>query len=230
MKSLVKCLFLSFCFLTLFSCGRKETVQFSTNNFNLSLDNSGMVAKIENPMTEKNHLSGKKESPFLSLYDTTFIHPKGLIYDEESKILTLSYPNGSMARIQTEEKGDYLRFEVLSVEPRNNVTQVVWGPYVSSIVKIIGETVCVVQDDQFAFGLQSLEINTTEGPAPDGFIPNVIDPLPGQTLPDSLKNAVGTPGTWNVFKDGDIPSFVRQYRENALRKCADTTRKRLEHR
>ena len=87
-----------------------------------------------------------------------------------------------------------------------------WGPYITSIVKTIGETVCVVQDDSFAFGMQSLEINTEEGPAPKGFLADVIDPLPGQTLPDSLKDATGTPGTWNVFKDGDIPPFVRQYR------------------
>ncbi len=214
MRSLVNFLFLGL-FLSLFSCGNEKLVRFSAKGLHLGINSKGLVATIENPVTGKNHLSGEMESPFLSLYDSTFIHPEGLSYDDESKILMLSYPNGSEARIQAEEKGDYLRFEVISVEPRNNVTRVVWGPYVTSIVKTIGETVCVVQDDHFSFGMQSLEVNTTEGPAPDGFIPNVIDPLPGQTLPDSLKDAVGTPGTWNVFKDGDIPSFVRQYRGKA---------------
>lgn len=211
MKTPCKLLFFSL-LLSLFSCGEKPVVSFSTRDFRLDLNSAGMVTAIGELATGTNHLSENKESPFLSLMDTAMIHPNALSYDSVSKVLTLSYSSGIKARVKIEEKGDYLRFEVLSVEPRGKITQVVWGPYITSIVKTIGETVCVVQDDRFAFGMQSLEINTEEGPAPKGFIADVIDPLPGQTVPDSLKDAVGTPGRWNVFKDGDIPPFVRQYR------------------
>ncbi len=214
MKRLINLLFLVFVLL-LFSCGEKTYLRLSTGQFQLGLSSEGMVTSIEDLATGKNHLARREDSPFLSLFDTAIIHPVALSYDDTGKVLTLMYPTGSEARVKVEEKGDYLRFEVLSVEPRGSITQVIWGPYVTSIIKVIGETVCVVRDDHFAFGLQSLEINTTEGPAPEGFIPSVIDPLPGQVLPDSLKDAVGTPNLWDVFQDGDVPYFVRTYRGRA---------------
>lgn len=214
MKILFK-LFIAVLVFSLFSCSEKSVESLSTKYLRLDLNRAGMITSIEDLTTGKNHLSDNEKSPFLSLIDTAIIHPNALSYDLESKVLTLSYPSGSKARVKVEENDDYLRFEVLSVEPRGNITQVVWGPYITSIVKTIGETVCVVQDDSFAFGMQSLDINTVEGPAPKGFIANVIDPLPGQTLPDSLSDAIGTPGKWNVFKDGDIPAFVRLYRGRA---------------
>jgi hypothetical protein len=179
--------------ISLFSCGEKTYVSFSTGHFQLGLSSNGMVTSIEDLATGKNHLARREDSPFLSLFDTAIIHPVALEYDEPGKILILRYPTGSEARVQVGEKGDYLHFELLSVEPRGDITQVIWGPYVTSIIQTIGETICVVRDSHFAFGLQSLEPNTTEGPAPEGFLSGVIDPLPGQTLPDSLKDAVGTP-------------------------------------
>ena len=155
MKTLGKLFFLGL-LLTVFSCGEKSVVSFSTRHLRMDLNSAGMVTTIEELATGTNHLSENKESPFLSLMDTAIIHPNALSYDSVSKVLTLSYPSGSKARVQCQEKGDYLRFEVLSVEPRCNITKVVWGPYITSIVKTIGETVCVVQDDRFAFGMQSL--------------------------------------------------------------------------
>ncbi len=153
MKRLFNFLF-SILLILLFSCGEKTYVSFSTGNFQLGLSNKGMVTSIEDLATGKNHLARREDSPFLSLFDTAIIHPVALSYDDAGKVLNLMYPTGSEARVQVEEKGDYLRFEVLSVEPRGNITQVIWGPYVTSIIKTIGETWLgyMLTESEYRFG------------------------------------------------------------------------------
>ena len=130
MKTLCK-LFFSGLLLSLFSCGEKAVVSLPTKYLRLELNSAGKVMSIIDLKTGKNHLSDNEKSPFLSLFDTAIIHPNALSYDSENKVLTLSYPTGSKARVKVKENDDYLRFEVLSVEPRGNITQVVWGPYIT---------------------------------------------------------------------------------------------------
>jgi hypothetical protein len=76
----------------------------------------------------------------------------------------------------------------------------------------------VVRNKNFAFGLQSLNINTIEG-LPDGDDNSggggVIEPLPGQVLPDSLKDKIGQKVEVNVNITGDMPEYVRLYRGSA---------------
>lgn len=204
--------------LLLISCGTSPEAVWSTDHLEVAVDRSGHIVALTDLDSGRNELATGRSTPLLSLFDSDFIHPTGFSFDESTGVATLRYPNGSQARIQVSNRESYLRFEVLSVEPRAQVTKVVWGPYVTRITDIIGETVAVVQNDQFAFGIQSLEINTAEGPAPEGFLHQVIDPLPGQVLPDSLKDKVGTEGFWNVFVHGDIPPFARLYRGFAAAK------------
>ena len=111
--------------IAFFSCsGERKIVTLITKYFRLDLNTAGMITSIEDLATGKNHLSDNLESPLLSLMDSTIIHPNALSYDLESKVLTLSYPSGSKASVKVKENDDYLRFEVLSVEPRGNITPV----------------------------------------------------------------------------------------------------------
>src|SRR5690606_13775601 len=119
------------------------------------------------------------------------------------------------ATIRVQNKKQYLRLELLSLTPRNGTQVVVWGPYPTTIGDLIGETVGVVRDTAFAIGLQALNINTIEGIPDDGDNAgggSFIDPLPGQTLPDSLKDKIGQPVSTDVNRDGDMPEYVRMYR------------------
>ena len=202
--------------LLLFSCGEKPDFSFETDYVKLGVSNKGNIVSIAEKSSGKEYLPKGQLSPILSLYkDSVYTKPESAIYRADSQIVVLQYKGGITAKIRIQNKKNYLRFELLSLIPRSGTQAVVWGPYPTTIDELIGETVGVVRDSLFAVGLQSLNINTLEGIPDDGDNAgggSFIDPLPGQSLPDSLKTLIGNPISTDVNKDGDMPEYVRMYR------------------
>ena len=198
-----------------------ETIEFTTTYLKMSVDGTGGLSTLEDRASGVNYLPKEQPAPLLMLYrDSEAIAPKAMEFDRAHSLISLMYPNGSKATIKAETKGDYLRLELLSVEPRNGVGAVGWGPYPTTINKLIGDTICVVRDEHFAIGLQALNLFTIEGTPLENLSDNagggsVIDPLPGQTVPDFLKDRIGKPFDARVNKDGDQPACIRTYRGNA---------------
>ncbi|SDS33937.1 hypothetical protein SAMN05216490_0976 [Mucilaginibacter mallensis] len=203
-------------FFTLTS-GTIEKTAFETTYFKVGIDSKGFVNSFVDKKTSHEYFPSIKPVPLLSLYkDSTYILP--VSFQQNSKKAGeyfIKYQNGSLATIRIDSKGDYLRFELLSLEPRNGIQAVVWGPYPTIINEKIGETVCVVRDQKFAIGLQALNINTIEGVPDRDDSGGVIEPLPGQQLPDSLKDKIGQKVEVNVNVTGDMPEYVRLYRGSA---------------
>lgn len=203
---------------TFTSC-KKETVVFETTYLKVGIDSKGFITSFISKKTAIEYLPNGKSAPLLNLYkDSVYISPSVMEYRIPGKEIKLKYPNGSLAVISVGNKGDYLRFELLSLEPRNGVEAVAWGPFPTSIDEKIGETICVVRNQQFAIGLQALNINTIEGiPESDDDAGGggVIEPLPGQMVPDSLKDKIGQKVEVNVNVTGDMPDYVRLYRGSA---------------
>ena len=181
----------------LFAFSSADSISFSTGFLTLSIDRQGNIAGIKDKTNSKDYFPSGEKASLLSLYkDSVYIKPSSMDYNEGKNRITLRYPNGSVAVISALNKDPYLRFELISLSPRNGVQAVVWGPYPTTIRKSIGETICVVHDDHFAFGMQGLNINTIEG-LPEGndnsWGGSFIEPLPGQVLPPvvmSLKTFV----------------------------------------
>ena len=203
------------------SC-KNEQLVFETDSLKVSLDGNGNVASLESVATGIDYYPEKGKSPLLTLYenDTVVILPQSLSFDQKRSVLTLEYPNGSIAIVKFDNKGKYLRFELLSLEPRNNVSCVGWGPFATMLDKYIGESVCVVRDEEFAIGMQALEVNTVEGlPTENMFddsrVYSIVEPLPGQVLPDSMNSSIGKEVYVNVNVQGDMPEYVRMYRGTA---------------
>lgn len=197
----------------LLSCSREKVV-FETTHLKIGIDNKGLITSLKgiNNHTEY-HPKGQK-TPLLSLYkDSVYYLPETAQYDAEKQELRLGYANGSLAIISVVNKKDYLRMELISVEPRNGIEAVVWGPYPTTIDEKIGETVCVVRNSEFAIGMQGLNIKTIEGlPHADNSGGFVIEPLPGQQVSDSIRNLAGKKLSIDVNKEGDMPPYVRLYR------------------
>jgi len=196
-----------------------EVIKFSTNDLNFTMNNVGQITAIISKSTGKNYLPSNTVAPLISLYkDSVYATPETCTYNKSSGQLTLKFSGGQVAKVAVVQKNGYLRFRLESLEPRNGTEAVVWGPYPTIIQESIGETVCVVHDQDFAIGMQALDINTIEG-LPDGndnaFGGSFIDPLPGQVLPDSLKDKIGMPVEVNVNITGDMPAYVRMYRGTA---------------
>src|SRR5690348_14596967 len=192
-----------------------QIVVFKTQYFNIGLDGKGNIYSLKDSKTNTEYFPHEHTSPLLSLFkDSTYINPVSAVYNEGKHEIILQYSNASKGVIRVDNKKDYMRFELLSLEPRNGVQAVVWGPYGTTIRESIGETVCVVRDSSFAIGLQALNINTIEGIPGDGDDAgggSFIDPLPGQKVPDSLKGRIGERVEVNVNVTGDMPDYVRMY-------------------
>ena len=87
--------------------------------------------------------------------------------------------------LKVESKPTHVVFELVEVQPTNRVELVVWGPYPTTIGSIIGETVGVVRDDEFAVGIQALNAKTLGGyPASE----NDIEPDYGADDPGGYPN------------------------------------------
>ncbi|MDR3713638.1 MAG: hypothetical protein P4L51_12525 [Puia sp.] len=199
--------------------GKSGNIVLQTDYMRIELDGSGNMIHLFDKAGGADYMPDGHVSPLLSLYkDSVYSKPRSVSYLAGHKKLRLAYENGSVAIVSVGAKGGYLRFELLSVEPRQGVQAVVWGPYGTRIRQSIGETICVVHDEKFAVGMQALDINTIEG-LPEGNDNagggSFIDPLPGQKLPDSLKGSVGLEVPVNVNVTGDMPEYVRMYRGSA---------------
>ncbi|MGE7774996.1 hypothetical protein ACQKLP_09740 [Chitinophaga sp. NPDC101104] len=169
-----------------------QDIRLNTAHASLRISASGYITSIQDKKTKKEYHPKGTISPILALQQNKQqILPDGAKWLKAAGELQLHYPNGSVARLKAEQKGDYFRFRLLSLAPRNGVDNVVWGPYNTTISKYIGEIISVVRNDDFAIGMLGLDDNTTSGPAVDGgmsqgfYIIHSPDPVK-YPLPDSL--------------------------------------------
>ncbi|MRS65684.1 hypothetical protein [Larkinella terrae] len=148
-----------------FSAWRPPTsTTFATDYLRFSFDQSGNLYSLIDKATSREYVPRGETAPLLSLMqDSVVIKPLAMTYNAAKKRLILQYPNGYSATILAENKGSYLRFELLSLTPRNDIKLVVWGPYPTTISQQIGETVGVVHDGTFGIGIQALNVKTLGG-------------------------------------------------------------------
>ncbi|MDR2982300.1 MAG: hypothetical protein LBV12_08655 [Puniceicoccales bacterium] len=170
----------------------QESFRFQTRYLDLAIDKTGHIEKIHGKESQRDYCPTGMTSALLVLEkDKQSILPSSAVSAGKNRI-ALTYPNGSIATVKIEEKGDYLRLELVSLEPRNGVDNIVWGPYKTNISKTIGEIISVVRDDEYAVGIMALDDNTTSGPPCDGdmyqmcYIIHSPDPEK-YPLPDGLK-------------------------------------------
>ena len=139
-------------------------LKFSTNSFELSINSEGNITKLCDVKSGENYLFKDIASPFMSIrIDNTIIHPQILIFDQKDRIISLTYEKKIMARIKVEAKETHLTFELISVTNPENIELIIWGKYPTTLNKVIGETIGVVQGENYAFGIQALNPKTLGG-------------------------------------------------------------------
>jgi hypothetical protein len=90
--------------------------------------------------------------------------PTGMSSDKQGEEIKLLYErSGVEAMIKAEQKGTHVTFELISIAPREKVELIIWGPYPTTIKEIVGETVGVVRNSEFAIGIQALNLKTLGG-------------------------------------------------------------------
>lgn len=197
------------------SCGNSAKESFKTDYFELGLSPSGNIVTLKDRASGVNYAPQEAVSPLLQLHDgENFYAPTGMDYADSA--LTLTFANGSVATITVRPNKEYIKLKLTDLTNRESISSVIWGPYVTSITKYIGETVCVVRDDNYSVGMQALNINTVEGLPRyngDAYGGSFVDPLPGQEVPDEYKDKIGQEVPFvNVNVEGDMPECIRLWR------------------
>lgn len=158
------CLFLSiFLSAVLLSCSNEKTIiEFESDAFSIGIDSKGYLSQLIDKNTGKNYLSGDTIAPLLTCrIDSVMHYPVAASFEEDR--LIIKFDKGLEATIKAEEKPSHVNFELIAINDIKNVDLIVWGPYPTTIRKIIGETIGVARGEEFALGIQSLNPKTIGG-------------------------------------------------------------------
>lgn len=158
--------------LLLFNFTARAQCDVSTSYLKIHLNNKGFITSMKN-ITVKPALEfspGDKPSPLLCLYDSkkkVYYEPKNAAYNNAGKTITLSYPNGSVAKVSLVPHKKYFKLTLQSLSPRNGVDDIQWGPYQTNITNLFGEVIGVARDTSdvtnYAIGILALNDITTGG-------------------------------------------------------------------
>ena len=133
---------------------------YSTPEFRITVDQAGTVTSLFDIVHGKEYLAKGQASPFLSVLRSGKVEgPSGVTVAGD--MLTFQF-TASMTSIDVAVavKPTHVTFEIVRATPVDAIDGVAWGPYPTSISKIIGDVIGVVRDERFAIGLQALNPKT----------------------------------------------------------------------
>jgi hypothetical protein len=141
-------------------CPLMSQTKYSTSEFRLTIDQAGAVTSLFDVVHGKEYLVNTEPAPLLSVL-------RNGKPEKPSKAaatangLTLQFAESKVSvDLAVSVKSTHVSFEVIRATPIDAIDGVLWGPYPTSISKIVGDVIGVVRDGQFAIGLQSLNPKT----------------------------------------------------------------------
>ncbi|MBD3183871.1 hypothetical protein GF312_16420 [Candidatus Poribacteria bacterium] len=140
-----------------------STLYLSTNYFLIALNSAGCITSIYDNTRQVEYFFPEQNVYLLRIgINGEIQNPSSVSYVTDKKILEVTFGSSGSAYIQVGEKPSHITFELKSANV-DGADVVMWGPYPVIITNTIGETVGVVRNDDFAFGIQALNIQTTGG-------------------------------------------------------------------
>ena len=136
---------------------------YEAGELRLVLGADGQVHSLFDRTRKREHLPAGQSAPLLSLVvEGKERRPASLEADGDR--LTLSYGEGMRATVRVKERPAHITFTLEAVAGAAPA-QVTWGAFPTTIRQTIGATVGVVRDDEFALGIQALNVQTIAGAA-----------------------------------------------------------------
>lgn len=179
-------------------CGQaagEPLVLLHTASASFGIDAHGSLCLLSGNENGRSYLAADQPAPLLSLrIQGKLLPPQSAAWNADTKRLTLQY-NGNSAQVvlHIEPKLTHVVFEVVDIQSTNEIEMVLWGPYPTTIGNIVGETVGVVRDKEFAIGIQALNTKTLGGyPTQENDVEadyTADDPGDYPNLPPELKKA-----------------------------------------
>ena len=152
------------------SLASQAQVSFQTTSFRLSLDEKGAVTELTDIQNDVNYAA--PEPCFLVGIKTegSILDPVG--FKAQGEQVSYLFPGELRVDLEILNKGDYLRLEVVGVSHEERTDAILWGPIRTSIGETVGEFVGVVRNQDYAIGIQALNVKTTGGALIDdeGFV------------------------------------------------------------
>jgi hypothetical protein len=141
---------------------------FNTDCFELKINDRGRLTSLRDTVNNIQYLTDDIESVLLKVqkFDSDYTDPVSLKvdrFDFYKSELILEYPDSVSAKVEVVLKDGYLAFELISIEPENDIEFVKWGPYHTDIDEIVGTAVGVVRNENYGIGIQSLNMKTLGG-------------------------------------------------------------------
>jgi len=157
-------LFILFSILNI-SCSNPGTIkEFNTEYFRVTLSKKGEITGFLDNNSGVNYFPKDNPAPLMSIrIENKMLHPESAMIDEGAEIISLSYKDNVKAEIKFKSQRTHLTFELISITNFNRIDLIVWGPYPTTIKKIIGETIGVVRGEEYAIGIQALNPKTLGG-------------------------------------------------------------------
>ena len=151
--------------LLLVSCSQQnQLLEFESDTFKISINQQGLIKNFVDTNTGNDYLAKNISAPLLSIrIKQEMILPLSANLDEKNQIISLHFPDDINAKIKVDSIETHLTFELIDISDSENIELIVWGPYPTTIKKIIGETIGVVRCEKYAIGIQALNIKTLGG-------------------------------------------------------------------
>ena len=194
--------------MVLCACSSSDSWNFSTDYFKISVNNKGYITSMKNIAVSNgpDFAVADKPSPIMSLYNESakeYYYPVSASYSWLSSSLSVEFSNGSVAKISIKPKDKYIKMTLADLTNRENVDDVQWGSYQTSITNLFGDILGCARDTSatvnYAIGILALDDNTTgglsniEGDAgPNQYVIHNPDPKT-IVMPDSLKEGTELP-------------------------------------
>jgi len=141
------------------------SIKFSAGELDITVDQKGFIRSLESPLTGLDYLPLKTAAPLMQIrVNGTWFSPSKFTPASEANQYLLAFVNGYEAKINiaAPEGAAYVTFTLLEIK-LDSVDLVQWGPYPTTIGETIGETIGVVRNEEFAIGIQALNIKTLGG-------------------------------------------------------------------
>ena len=138
-------------------------VSLRTDYLRVDIDKAGSLESIYDLANNTEYLAKSQPAVLLTvrLLDFSYQNPTAVTFSENNHLLKFTYgQTGVTAKVRVSQKKTHIIFELVSIEPEQEVSRIIWGPYPTTIKQTIGETIGVVRNDSFAIGIQALNVKT----------------------------------------------------------------------
>ena len=162
MKKIITTLIVS---LFLLNINIKAQIYFNAGKLRVGINEHGSIVSLINTIDNKEYIYKDTIAPLISIKTAKGIeYPGTMIFNKKDSTIVLDYPHNKIGLLlKLSVKKTHLVIELINVDKPKLIEAVIWGPYPTTISKIVGEIIGVVRNDNFALGIQVLNVKTLGG-------------------------------------------------------------------